>query len=91
MMMSIYCIKDVKSKTIQSQLMMFENKDIAIRWFHQVYLDSVASAPNGSLALYPEDFELVELGYIDLSTGAIDSDGSCLFICSANRFSCLEV
>lgn len=91
MIRRIYCIKDRKAGAITSALMLFENDDVAIRWFHQIYADAVDRDRNSALASYPEDFELVALGDLDLVSGVIDSDGACIFVCAANRFSCLEV
>lgn len=87
----IYCIKDRKAGVISSAPMLFENDNVAIRWFHQVYADAVDRDRNSALASYPEDFELVSLGEFDLASGVIDSDGGCMFVCAANKFSCMEV
>lgn len=87
----IYCIKDRKANVISSQLMLFENDDVAIRWFHQVYADAADRDRNSPLVVYSEDFELVSLGELDLVSGVIDADGACIFVCAANKFSCLEV
>lgn len=91
MIRTIYCIKDRKAGAIASSLMLFENDDVAVRWFHQVYADAVDRDRNSALASYPEDFDLVSLGVLDLASGLIRSGDGCIVVCAADKFSFMEV
>lgn len=84
MIYKLYVIQDVKA-SYQPQILSFENDAIAMRWFRQLYQDSVDRDPNGSFASYPEDFRLMYLGMFDCDDGHITYDKP-TFICSMHDF-----
>lgn len=65
MIKQVYVIFDLKSGYYMPDLMIFENDDVAKRWFDS-YLHSVLdSNPNAPIVMYPSDFELRVVGTFD--------------------------
>lgn len=74
-MKKIYSIKDKKSG-FNPQLMIFDNDEIAIRYFKVLSQDE-----KSLLFMYEEDFELWCLGSIDFLTGVITSEPNFIYTC----------
>ena len=60
----LYVIEDVKA-SYGPQVLSFVNDEVAMRWFYQLYRDSLERDPNGPYASYPEDFRLCYVGTFD--------------------------
>lgn len=71
----IYAIKDSKSG-FSSQLMIFPNDQLAIRYFKVLSEDD-----NSLLHKYKEDFSLWCVGSVDLKTGVINSNPNFIYTC----------
>lgn len=67
----LYVIHDTVAEHIVGFITVHKHDAAAIRMFVDV-----AAAPNSSIAAHPEDYQLVRVGYIDVSTLKITTEHS---------------
>ncbi len=84
MMFNAYCIKDKKAGFFLTQIMIFDNDDVAKRGLYESYMNACDNNPHSPLASYPEDFELWRIGVFDTVSGEVN--GEIEYICSASAF-----
>lgn len=68
-MRRLYAIRDNKAQLISGPLMIHPNDVTAIRQFGQI-----TDHQESDLHKYPDDFELIYVGNIDETTGAINTE-----------------
>lgn len=71
--MKLFCVYDKKAKFYSGQIFAEESTVQALRGF-----DTAVNAERSQLSLFPDDFELHQIGHWEKDTGTIVSDISSL-------------